>query len=213
MPGLSLPAAVLLATAGVLAVADWVAVVRGDRRVEYVCKPATIVALLGVALALDADDPGARPWVLAALVFSLAGDVFLMLKERDLFVPGLASFLVAHLAYVAAFRGEASWTPAALVVVPVALVVGLPVLRALAAEPGLRPLLGPVVAYMAVLALMVAVAVATRDPLAVTGAWLFLASDSLIAWSRFVRPLAWAPVAIIVTYHVAQAGLVLSLAT
>jgi len=37
-------------------------------------------------------------------------------------------------------------------------------------------------------------------------------SDSLIAENRFVRPLPWAPVAIIVTYHIAQAGLVWSLA-
>jgi hypothetical protein len=43
------------------------------------------------------------------------------------------------------------------------------------------------------------------------GASLFFASDSLIAWNRFVRPRAWAPVAIMVTYHLGQAGLVTSL--
>jgi uncharacterized membrane protein YhhN len=48
--------------------------------------------------------------------------------------------------------------------------------------------------------------------LAVGGAALFFASDTLIAWNRFVRPRPWMPLAIIVTYHVGQAGLVLSLA-
>jgi hypothetical protein len=38
-----------------------------------------------------------------------------------------------------------------------------------------------------------------------------MASDSLIAWNRFVKPLSWAPVVIMVTYHMGQTGLVLSL--
>ena len=40
---------------------------------------------------------------------------------------------------------------------------------------------------------------------------LFMASDALIAWNRFVRRLAWAPVVIMVTYHLGQLGLVTAL--
>jgi uncharacterized membrane protein YhhN len=43
------------------------------------------------------------------------------------------------------------------------------------------------------------------------GAVLFVGSDSMIAWDRFVRPFAWAPLAIMVTYQLGQAGLVASL--
>ena len=43
------------------------------------------------------------------------------------------------------------------------------------------------------------------------GALLFFVSDYLIARDRFVRPLPWAPLAIMVLYHLGQAGLVLSL--
>ena len=43
------------------------------------------------------------------------------------------------------------------------------------------------------------------------GALLFVTSDSMIAWSKFVAPFDAAPVAIMVTYHLAQAGFVLSL--
>ena len=49
------------------------------------------------------------------------------------------------------------------------------------------------------------------NPIAAVGAALFVASDSMIAWSKFVAPFAAAPVAIMVTYHLAQAGFVLSL--
>ena len=40
-----------------------------------------------------------RAWFVAALVLSLAGDVFLMLP-KDLFVFGLGAFLLGHLAYI-----------------------------------------------------------------------------------------------------------------
>ncbi len=44
-----------------------------------------------------------------ALVASLAGDVFLMLPGGQWFIPGLASFLVAHLFYIALFRARQAW--------------------------------------------------------------------------------------------------------
>ena len=64
---------------------------------------------------------------------------------------------------------------------------------------------------MTVISVMVTCALATGNVLAAVGASLFFASDALIAWNRFVRPRAWVPVAIMVTYHLAQAGFVLSL--
>ena len=49
-----------------------------------------------------------RALLLGALLFSLGGDVFLMLPG-DYFIPGLASFLVAHVFYIALFRQGAGW--------------------------------------------------------------------------------------------------------
>ena len=69
----------------------------------------------------------------------------------------------------------------------------------------------PVVAYMVVISTMVVLATATGVVLAGVGAVLFFVSDYLIARDRFVRPLPWAPPAIMVLYHLGQAGLVLSL--
>ena len=202
------PAAFLLGMAAVFAVADWVAVARGSKVLEYVAKPAATLLLVGVAIAIVPEHDARRAWFVLALVLSLAGDVFLMLP-RNLFVAGLASFLLGHVAYIAGFGLGEAW-PWILGVAVVAVAVGTPILRALLAR-GEKELVGPVVAYMAVISVMVACAIGTGDAVANAGAALFMLSDSLIAWNRFVRPLAWAPVTIMVTYHLAQAGLVLSL--
>ncbi|MBV8385408.1 MAG: lysoplasmalogenase, partial [Acidimicrobiia bacterium] len=149
----------------------------------------------------------------AALVLSMLGDIFLMLP-RDMFVAGLASFLLAHLAYVVGFRvhgGSAvEWVLAAAGVLVVDAVLAGPVLGAVRRRHA--DLLVPVVAYMVVISAMVSAAVATGIAVAIVGALLFFASDTLIAWNRFVDARPWMPLAIIVTYHVGQAGLVLSLA-
>lgn len=194
--------------AAVFAVADWVAVARRSKGLEYVAKPAATLLLVGVALGLVPDDDARRAWFVLALVLSLAGDVLLMLP-RNLFVAGLASFLLGHVAYIAGFGLGEAW-PWMLAVAVVAAAVGTPILRALRARRE-AALIGPVVAYMAVISVMVACAIGTGDAVAIAGAALFMLSDSLIAWNRFVRPLAWAPVTIMVTYHLAQGGLVLSL--
>jgi uncharacterized membrane protein YhhN len=206
-------AAVALVLAALFAVGDWVAKATENRRLEYLCKPATLAFLIVVAATLDpaADASTRRAWFVAALVFSLAGDVLLMLP-RDLFVAGLAAFLAGHLCYVAGFWSQDAPTIAAFVVA-VAIVVAVlaPVLvRILGAVRG-TPDLVPVTAYSVVIAVMLASAIASGNVVAALGATLFVASDSMIAWDRFVRPFPAAGVAIMVTYHLGQAGLVLSL--
>jgi uncharacterized membrane protein YhhN len=194
-------------------VGDWAAVARGNKPHEYVCKPAVMLALVGVALALQPTHAGRRDWFVAALVLSMVGDVFLMLP-RDVFVAGLASFLLAHVAYVVGLRinggSAASWALSAVAVLVVDVVLARPVLAAVRHRHS--EFLVPVVAYVLVISTMVSAAVATGVALAIAGAGLFFASDTLIAWNRFVRPRPWMPLAIIVTYHAGQAGLVLSLA-
>jgi len=64
---------------------------------------------------------------------------------------------------------------------------------------------------MVVITLMVGRAVAGGPLSAAVGALLFYMSDSLIGWTRFVRAHSWGPLAIIVTYQLGQAALVVSL--
>jgi uncharacterized membrane protein YhhN len=213
MTGLDGAAMMALVAAGVVAVVDWWAVWADRRAVEYVAKPLTLVLLIVVALLLDPLDDTQRAWFVAALAASLLGDIFLMLP-RDAFIPGLVSFLVGHLAYVGGFLAagvETGGLLAGVVVVAVALAtVGRRLLGALRSGPD-RALLVPVTAYLAVISAMVVVAWGSTVALAAIGALLFFVSDALIGWRRFVHDFTHARVAVIVTYHLGQALLVLAL--
>lgn len=186
---------------------------RGSKPLEYVCKPLTMVAITAFALVIETGVHGsqARPWFVAAFVVSLAGDVFLMLPS-DRFVPGLASFLLAHLAFIAGFTATGLDRSSLLVGGAVAVVLLGTVGRRVAA--GARreeaALVAPVVVYMLAISAMVATAAgAGIGGTAAQGAALFYVSDAFIGWSRFVDGRRWHPITIIVTYHLAQ----LSLAT
>ena len=207
------PAAVFLALALAAAVFDWIAVHQQQKTVEYLCKPLTLVLLIACALALDPDDPAVRAWFVFALVLSLAGDVFLMLP-KDLFVFGLGSFLLGHIAYIVGMHVDGvdglRLLIGIVIVMVLLAVIGTRILKGVRAgpDPGLG---GPVVAYMGVISAMVASAIGVGQAMMVIGAALFYASDALIAWNRFVAETRHHDVAIMVTYHLAQAALVLSL--
>jgi uncharacterized membrane protein YhhN len=203
---------VLLALAAVFAVGNWIAVARGSTQLMYVCKPATLIFLIAVALAVDPVHSDERTWFVIALVLSLAGDIFLMLPQ-DRFVFGLASFLFGHVAYIVGLNlhTDGLWLFAIPVVV-IAALLAVRLVRGIRAS-GQQALLGPVIAYVVVIAVMGASAVASGNVVAAVGALLFMASDSLIGETRFVAPRVWGGVAIMVTYHLGQAGLVLSLVT
>lgn len=181
-------------------------------RQVYLCKPLTTVLIALGALLMDA---GVYRWlVLAGLAFSLAGDVFLMLP-RDRFRQGLASFLVAHLFYIAAFAQGLSWTwpPASVLLVLAALwAVFMLVLL-----PGARGQRLAVAAYGLVLLLMAAAAFARAGLIgglawfALAGALLFVFSDTVIGVNRFLRPFRAAEGVILGTYFPAQALIVLSI--
>jgi uncharacterized membrane protein YhhN len=175
--------------------------------------PAVMVFLMAAVLLLDASDPSMRIWFILALFTSLAGDIFLMLR-RDMFLPGLASFLLAHIAYTVAFVLAFERLFYLLLgisfVASFNVILFIPILDALLKSR--RDLVAPVIAYTVAISTMVCTAYATGNWLAGAGATFFMFSDFMIARHRFVRSVSWAPMAIIVTYHLGQAGLVLSLA-
>ncbi len=197
-----------------MAALDWYAVGVGRRRLEYLAKPLALVAIIGLALALDPANTVERTLVVVALVLSLLGDVFLLLPDEPWFVFGLGSFLLAHVAYVVAFWWRGVSLDAflvGLVVVAAALLgLGRRIIRA-ASSGEHSDLVGPVAVYMAVISVMLASAIGTTDAWAIAGATLFYCSDALIAWTRFVHDLPQGRLAVIVTYHLAQVLLVLSL--
>jgi uncharacterized membrane protein YhhN len=207
---------VLVAAAVGIAVVDWVSVGAGNRRLEYVAKPATMVPLIVAAAVLDPVRPEEQWWFVAALVLSLVGDVFLMLEDQERwFVPGLASFLLGHVAYIVGMLSAPTSGTALVVgavVVAVAAAVGGPIIVRGATRTDRRLLL-PVAAYVTVISVMVVSAAGSTVVLAVIGAALFYASDFSIGMSRFVKDFPGSRLVIITTYHAAQVLLVLSLVT
>lgn len=196
----------------VVAVADWVAVALERRTVEYVLKPLTMAVLIAAAIAADPVVSGpARGWIVAGLVCSLVGDVFLMLEDH--FVEGLAAFLVGHVAYVVAlWQLGVEWPRFAVGVVLVAVlvaVIGRPIV--VGARRRDERLTIPVGAYITVISVMVASAIGTGIWIAVVGAGLFYASDAVIGISRFVRDFPHSRLVVMTTYHLGQIGLVLAL--
>ncbi|MFI5043726.1 MAG: lysoplasmalogenase [Acidimicrobiales bacterium] len=205
--------ALIVATA-VVAAADWWAVGTDNRRAEYVFKPLTMVVLIAATLVLSDPVSDVARWAfVAALVFSLLGDVFLMLEDH--FVEGLASFGVGHLCYIVGLGAFGlNWLlvgVGVVMVISMVFMIGRPVVRG-AGEHDAR-LTVPVAAYMTVISIMVAAAWGTAVPIALVGALLFYGSDACIGWSRFVAPFPHHRLWIITTYHLGQIGLVLALAT
>lgn len=192
---------VLVALFATLAVSDWWATRAKRLHYRYFSKPATLLALIALASALQPADPGIRAVMVVGLALSLAGDVFLLFEERA-FVAGLLSFLLAHIAYtVARQMAHTSWAWAfvgLLVVGGGAVVVGRRILAAVRAGDS-SALALPVAAYLLVISVMVVSAFGTGAVLAIVGASLFYLSDAILAWDRFVTTLNHGPVVVMVT--------------
>jgi uncharacterized membrane protein YhhN len=195
----------------VLAVVDWWAVAREDRGTETWAKPATLVALLVTATALDAGGSTPGRWLLVALVFGLLGDIALLGDSLARFRAGVAAFLVGHLAYLACFATlglpRPGWSWGVLVVLVASLVTTRDVLPATQRLDG--PALSvPVAVYTAAIAAMLVCAWFTGEWLVALGATVFVTSDATLSVDRFVRPIPRAQLLVMVTYHVGQALIV-----
>jgi uncharacterized membrane protein YhhN len=180
----------------------------GRRAVVYVCKPLTIVFAMAIAAtAGDGPSPPYRALILGGLACSLVGDVLLMLPVKR-FAAGLASFLVAHVCYVAAFAG-ASPARAPLVLLAAAAAIGAAVTVPLWPHLGRYRLavavyVGALVALLWQSAGWAAGTGAPHARLAALGAVLFTVSDAVLAHNRFRRPFRAAQGVILSTYFIAQ---------
>ena len=188
---------------------------RGIKWLEYLAKPLTTTLLIVIALLLPASDSAYRTLIVAGLICSLAGDVFLMLPGHH-FVAGLVSFLMAHLAYIAAFRIGAGFGVRPILLLPF-LVPAVVLLRLL--WPHLQRLRVPVVVYVTVLVAMAWQAAARATELGTAAAWsaavgaaFFVVSDATLALNRFRHPFRAAQAIVMSTYVLAQALITFSIA-
>lgn len=173
------------------------------------------VAMLGVLAVLQ----GGPLLLVIALALSAAGDAFLSRDGERAFLGGLASFLVAHIVYVALFLrsggglellGAESWRGSiALAMAAFAIVMLVALWRRVG--PGLRV---PIVAYVAAILAMGVSALTTGSVSIVGGALLFMASDGLLATEKFLVAAisphrVWMRFAVWGLYYVAQLAITL----
>ena len=192
----------------VSAVAYILATYGGAPWLRYTLKPLTTLLILAVAASFaNPISPLYRTLIVAGIVFSLAGDIFLMLP-RNTFVFGLLSFLIAHLFYIAAYRAVSGFHFTWWLALPY-LLYGCFMLFLL--WPHVGNLRIPVIIYAAVLMLMGWQAAEqwwqVRDTsmlLAMVGAMLFVLSDTTLALNKFRGPVPHRDLIIMSTYYGAQ---------
>lgn len=130
-------------------------------------------------------------WLIVALALSWVGDACLLASRAPSFLAGLAAFLLAHLAFAAAFAQVALDFDALAIALLVMLAVGAATMRWLWAHLS-TPYKAAVGAYVAAIVGMCTLAVASSSalgywPVAV-GALGFAASDLAVARDQFVAP-------------------------
>jgi uncharacterized membrane protein YhhN len=208
--------AILTVLALLAAIITILATYQGWRLTHYLFKPLAIIFI--ILIALEPNHPTSsfyRYIIIAGLLFSLVGDIFLMLPRDRFFIHGLISFLVAHLCYIAAFMYESGHAASLRGVIPFLIYGGL-MMRVL--WPHLGKMRVPVVFYMLAILMMGWTATSrwmlTEQPgslLAMLGALLFIASDSLLALDKFKGRFRSAQLLIFSTYAVAQWLIALSI--
>lgn len=174
-----------------------------------VVKTVPVALLAGLVLVREG------PLLLAgALALSALGDAFLSRDGEKAFLGGLASFLLAHVLYVALFAlsGEgiaALLSPPRLIAGAVIAAAALAMLALLwpRVETAFRL---PIVVYIAAILAMELAALTLGNPRIIAGAVLFMISDALLATEKFLLAAgsphrAWMRHAVWAFYYTAQA--------
>jgi len=208
-----------------IAVLDWIAVRRGWKRVEYFAKPAAMLVLAGLLVFAGGFRNLPLTCFTVGILFSLAGDIFLMVNLTRFglrwFILGLGAFLLAHAAYIVGLNVPLPdvsplWSTG------LALLLALTASRLLrriitgVRQKGLKRLALPVAVYGVVITLMLLSALLTiyrtdwnlgAAGLVSLGAVLFFASDTILAWNKFINPTWNGRLVNMITYHLGQLAL------
>jgi uncharacterized membrane protein YhhN len=205
-----------------VAALDWFAVAKGLRKLEYLAKPAVMLALIAWLL-LVGGFHGALLWFTLGAIFSLIGDVFLILPKEQ-FIPAIISFLLAHLAYIIGLNPTLPPLHfASIALFIIVLLLAAQVYRPISkgcVDKGTPELNRPVLVYtIAISAMLLSALLTLVRPdsewtpwaalLVSAGAILFFISDSVLAWCRFIQPIPANRLIVIVSYHLGQLGILI----
>lgn len=197
-----------------LVLVDLSAVLFGLNWLHFIAKPLLMPGLILLLLGSGAKA-GGRQLILAGLAFSWLGDVFLLIDTRNplFFIFGLVSFLITHICYIGYFLLARS-SAIRLVKKPSTyflLIACYGVALVWILYPFLGALKIPVIIYAVIICAMLLSSIhiypMIKPPFNVffvTGALLFVLSDSLLALNKFYHPFTLAGVCIMLTYCAAQ---------
>jgi uncharacterized membrane protein YhhN len=195
-------------------IADLISIYFESEISRYFTKPLLMPLLVFYfVLATGSISSSLKKWLILALLFSWAGDVLLMFEpmNRLFFIFGLAAFLIAHIFYIILFdliRVKERVRQSLLPLLPIALyylvLIGL-------LQPHLAEMKKPVNIYGLIICIMLSFAIdlwRIKDRkvsfFIITGAFLFIVSDSLLAINKFYNSFEFAGIAIMLTYGIAQ---------
>jgi uncharacterized membrane protein YhhN len=177
---------------------------------------ALIIPVLMILFFVNTDSLTGRLhiFMITGLLFSWAGDVVLELSKNNdnLFIAGLACFLLAHIMYLTAFfltPGKNSILNKRVYLLIPVLIYGVILLSYLYSDlDGMRL---PVIMYTIVILSMLAGALNRIEKvkklsfwLVLAGAILFVISDSVIAFNKFIGQFDSSGIVIMSTYVIAQ---------
>ena len=187
---------------------------------QKLTKPGVMVLLLAWFSLKGGWSGNNLPFALG-LIFSLIGDSLLLWQQR-FFLPGLLSFLLAHVCYIIGFNLSLPafnlWTVIFIVLVAMLWLRAYQAIRRQmdqAAEN--KPMRLPVTIYMVVISLMILSALLCLTKadwtfnsalLVSLGGGMFLLSDFLLALQHFGRPIVKGHVMVMMTYHMAQLAII-----
>lgn len=191
----------------IVSILDIIGVAINNTMLQVVFKPMIIISLIALYYFTVAKK---NKWYLLALAFSFLGDVFLM-DKNNLFMFGIASFLVTQLLYIFIIVKQMEKPSNFKKYLYTFLFANYVVYLITLLKPNLGELLYPVIIYGITIAIFGLVATLnyvtkrTKSALILMfGAVLFIASDSMIALNKFHESQSFYPVAIMVTYVLAQ---------
>lgn len=179
---------------------DLFLIFNNQTELRFFTKPILVPLLILIYITrLKSEKIQLDRFFLLGLGLSFFGDLFLLFEWG--FLPGLGSFLVAHLFYIISFKKKgqkriSEFWPIILSLYAAILLIFL--------FPYLKEMKIPVIIYAIVIATMMYNAIKTQNRNLIIGALLFLISDTLLSVYLFFQPLVILNILVMTTYLFAQ---------
>lgn len=194
---------ILLVILGILFISDLVLVTQDEYHfLRFFTKPFLMPLVIAIYLLKVTKKSAINSWFLSGLIFSFLGDTFLLFKWG--FLPGLGSFLLAHVLYILSFvklRVAKMYASIPFILLYLFFLVYF-------LHPYLKEMEIPVVIYGITLSTMAYFSLRTKNKWLVAGAFLFVISDSLLSFNMFVNYSTITELGVMTTYVLAQLSLV-----